>query len=520
MNRAEHGVVVIGAGIGGLAAALSLAAHDIGVTVFESRASAGGKIRTVPTALGPADCGPTVLTLRPHFEALFAELGERLDDHLDLIAEPLLARHFWPDGSMLDLYADREASAAAVHDFAGPRAADEFRRFCQRAEALLAAFEQPVMQAARISPRAVANAALAGGGAVLPALLPFRSMGGMLAREFSDPRLAQLFGRYATYVGGVPGLSPPLLRLIWAAEERGVWRVRGGMAALAAALHRLAVSRGVAFHFETPAARIEVQGGRVRGIVTRAGARHAADAVVFNGDPAALFTGMLGPGAENAVKTSAILPRALSAVVWSGAGTASGLPLAHHNVFFGTDAASEFGPLTASGFPADPTLYICAQDRGAGSLPNGSERFEIIMNAPPTTYGPAARQEEDAPWQERILGWLAERGLDLTPESGSVSTPQVFARDFPGSAGSLYGRSPHGIRASFLRPTARSRLRGLYLAGGGVHPGPGVPMALLSGRHAAAAIVSDRISTSSSRRAAMPGGMSTGSPTTGSARSR
>ena len=288
----------------------------------------------------------------------------------------------------------------------------------------------------------------------------------------------------------------------------GVGTVLGfGMAALAAALHRLAVSRGVSFHFGTGVARIEVQGGRVHGIVTTAGDRHVADAVVFNGDPAALFSGLLGVACENATRPNAVWPRALSAVVWAGAGIASGLPLAHHNVFFGADAASEFGPLARSDFPADPTLYICAQDRGAGSLPNGAERFEIIMNAPPTTYGPAARQEEDAPWQERILGLLAERGLTLTPISGSISTPQIFARDFPGSAGSLYGRSPHGVRASFLRPTARSRLQGLYLAGGGVHPGPGVPMALLSGRHAAAAILNDRTSISSSRPMAMPGGM-------------
>jgi 1-hydroxycarotenoid 3,4-desaturase len=173
--------------------------------------------------------------------------------------------------------------------------------------------------------------------------------------------------------------------------------------------------------------------------------------------------------------------------------------------------------------PEAPALYVCAQDRGMGAPPAGHERFEIIMNARPVTEdGPEWNEKETQECHQRMLALLSARGLRFSPEPGpeTMTTPADFAQLFPASDGSLYGRSPHGMMASFRRPTAQSRLPGLYLAGGGVHPGPGIPMALTSGRHAAAAIVSGRTSTSSSRPTAMPGGMSTASPTTATGRSR
>ncbi|WP_116132317.1 1-hydroxycarotenoid 3,4-desaturase CrtD [Tropicimonas sp. IMCC34043] len=498
-TREGQKVIVIGAGIGGLAAALSLRASGAEVTVFERHGHPGGKIRTRASAAGPVDTGPTVLTLRRNFESLFSEIGARLEDHIDLVAEPLLARHFWPDGSQLDLFADRAASADAVGVFAGTKASQEFRLFCDRASLLLDTFEAPVMRARRMVPRDIAARTLAGGLPVLRAMAPMRSMDAALRSAFSDSRLAQLFGRYATYVGGAPQLSPAILLLIWAAEEGGVWRIRGGMASLAGALHRLAVANGIDVQLGTPIKRLECQQGRVSGVVTDDGIRHAATAVVFNGDPAALQRGLLGIAATGAVSRRAVSPRSHSACVWAFAATPLGAPLVHHNVFFGTDPATEFGPLARGALPQDPALYVCAQDRGAGAAPNGQERFEIIMNAPPVSdTGTGWDEEETLRCHDSTIRLLSERGLHFTPapEPRAMTTPADFARLFPGSDGSLYGRSPHGMMASFLRPTARSNLPGLYLAGGGVHPGPGIPMALLSGRHAAAAIVSDRTSTS------------------------
>ncbi|MEM1065038.1 MAG: methoxyneurosporene dehydrogenase, partial [Pseudomonadota bacterium] len=158
--------------------------------------------------------------------------------------------------------------------------------------------------------------------------------------------------------------------------------------------------------------------------------------------------------------------------------------------------------------------------RGAGTVRPEIERFEIIMNAPPL---PGGQPEDTELCRTRTFQTLARHGVRFSPEPDpamALTTPAGFNALFPASQGSLYGRSPHGLMSALQRPTARTRVRGLYLAGGGAHPGAGVPMATLSGQHAAAAILTDLASTSTFRRTAMPGGMSTGSATMAAARSR
>ena len=519
MGNAGDRMVVIGAGMGGLAAAIRLAAAGLDVTLVEAQAGPGGKMRTLPSPAGPVDAGPTVLTMRAVFDDLFAAAGARLDDHLRLIPQPVLARHWWADGSRLDLYPDAEANAAAIADFAGAREADAFRAFHAATARLYAAFEAPVMQAPRPSLAGIGAAALAAPG-LWPWLMPWATLAGRLAATFGDTRLRQLFGRYATYVGGLPARAPAVLALIWQSEARGVWAVAGGMHRLALALAALAERAGARILYEAPAEAIETAGGRVTAVRLASGARLAADHVVFNGDPAALGAGLLGPDAKAALPARASRPRSLSAQVWSFAAVAEGLPLVHHNLFFADDAeADEFGPLAAGRLPPAPTLYVCAEDRAGGDHPRGAERFEIILNAP---AGPPSDPEEFARCLTRTFPRLARFGLRLTPAPGppALTTPAGFASLFPASQGAIYGRSPDGPFATFARPTARTRLPGLWIAGGGAHPGAGVPMATLSGRHAAEGILAARASTSTFRRTAMRGGTSTGSATTGAAPSR
>ncbi|MEM8753173.1 MAG: 1-hydroxycarotenoid 3,4-desaturase CrtD [Pseudomonadota bacterium] len=515
--QARAPVVVIGAGVGGLAAAYALAARGVEVTVLEAAATPGGKMRSVPSAAGPVDAGPTVLTMKRVFEELFEEGGESLSDHVTLIAEEVLARHWWPDGGALDLFADPERSEAAVRDFAGDREAAAFAAFSADARRLFETFEGPVMRAARPS-FAGLTAEVMRRPALIPALAPHLTLARGLAKRFGDPRLRQLFGRYATYVGGSPYEAPAVLGLIWHAEASGVWRVKGGMRALARALADAAAAKGARFEYGARVDRIETEGGRATAAIVEDGRRFPAEAILFNGDPAALRRGLLGDPARAATDDAGVAPRSLSAYVWSfaaepAAAEAGARPdLVHHNVFFGRVPRAEFDALKAGRMPEDATLYVCAEDRGAGAAPVGEERFEIIMNGPPTTVAAPASQDED---EERktcrtsTFETLARFGLAFAPPPGieALTTPSDFARLFPGSAGSLYGRSPHGLTATFRRPTARTAVAGLYLAGGGAHPGAGVPMAALSGRRAAEAIFTDLASTSRSRRTATPGGM-------------
>lgn len=500
--------LVIGAGVAGLAAALRLAHGGMQVTLLERHAHAGGKIRTLPSAAGPVDAGPTVLTMRHVFDALFACVGARLDDHVTLIPQDILARHFWPDGSRLDLHVDAEASRAAIADFAGPQAADDFARFHARTAQLFEAFDKPMMQAP--APRL---------GALVPyvlkqprlirAMAPLSTLKQSLARQFGDPRLAQLFGRYATYVGGAPHLSPAILSLIWQAEAAGVWVVKGGMHKLAQAMATLAEQAGVEIRQNTHVDEIRLTAGRATGVITGDTALEA-DAILYAGDPRALATGSMGHALKVVAPQTRSLPRSFSARVHSFAATPQGVDLAHHNVFFGADPDREFRDLTGGKLPPDPTLYLCAEDRGQTSPPPPLERFEMISNAPATeTETP---QKELDQWHHQILQKMADMGMAFTPPppASTITTPQHFASLFPQTLGALYGQTPHGLTAALRRPTAETLIPGLWLAGGGTHPGAGVPMATLSARHAAEAILRAQTSTSMSAPTATPGGTSTG----------
>lgn len=519
---ARDRVIVIGAGMGGLASAIRLAAAGLSVTVLERAGAPGGKARALPSAAGPVDTGPTVLTMRHVFDALFALNGERLDDHLTLIPQPILARHWWPGSGPLDLTPDRDANAEAIRAFAGPDEAAAFLRFDALTESLYRAFDAPVMQAARPDLPAIARAALSQ-PRLWPALRPGLTVEGLLKRHFRDPRLIQLFARYATYVGGRPAHAPAVLSLIWRAEARGVWAVQGGMHHLAAALAALAERMGVQFRYGTSATRITRQSGRVTGVQIDGGRTLPCGACVFNGDPAALTKGLLGDAAQSALPAGAAGPPSLSALVWAFAAMPQGpcaADLIHHNLFFTDDPAREFGPIGKGQMPDAPTLYLCAEDRARSPAPAKTlERFEIILNAP---AGLPARPEDFTRCRHMTFDHLSSMGLTFSPlpDPQALTTPAALDRLFPASQGAIYGRSPEGTMAAFQRPPARTALPGLYLAGGGAHPGAGVPMAALSAMHAAAAILQDRISGSRSAPTAMPGGISMASRMTGGARSR
>jgi len=484
--------IVVGAGVGGLACAMRLQASGMQVTLLDMHAQPGGKMRTIPSAAGPVDAGPTVLTMRPVFEDLFAACGTRLSDHVNLTRQDVLARHFWPDGSRLDLFDDPGKSAKAIEAFSGRESREAFEQFWLETETLFDTFEGPMLQAAEPSQVELATQALRH-PRLLPTLSPMATMARWLARRFPDPRLTQLFGRYATYVGGSPFESPALLSLIWQAEARGVWTVSGGMHTLAAAMANLFLDMGGTLHLRTRVTDIDANFGRVTGVKLADGTYLAAPVVVFNGDPRALALGRMGPHVSQLAPQAARDARSYSARVWSFAAKASGLPLVHHNVFFSGDVRSEFADLKAGRMPTDPSIYVCAEDRGHGhGVPNSLERFEIILNAAPLTQATAPPEEAET-CLTQTFDSLARFGLrfDPLPDVTALTTPTMFDRLFPETAGSLYGQSPHGLTASLRRPRAKTALRGFYLVGGGAHPGAGVPMATLSAKHAAEAISTD-----------------------------
>ncbi|WP_144185294.1 1-hydroxycarotenoid 3,4-desaturase CrtD [Elioraea rosea] len=513
---AERHVVVIGAGMGGLAAALDLARQGARVTVLERAAAPGGKMREVMVAGRPVDSGPTVFTMRWVLEALFAEAG--VDFGALVPTEPLdvLARHAWRDGARLDLHADRGASEEAIGAFAGAAEARGYRDFIVRAGEIYRTLEDSFMTDELPSPIGLARRVGVRGLPGLMRISPFATLWDELGRHFRDGRLRQLFGRYATYCGASPFAAPATLMLIAHVEQEGVWAVQGGMHRIARALAGAVSHHGGIFRYGVDVAAILERSGRACGVRLASGEAIEADAVIANVDHAALREGRFGDGAASATAGEAP-PRSLSAVTWSLAAKAEGFPLLHHNVFFSEDYRSEFDQIVGQArLPDDPTIYVCAQDRGAGGVPapDAAERFLVLVNAPATGDRGAPSPSEIAQCEERTFGLLARAGLSLSTVERVVTTPATFHAMFPATGGALYGRALHGWAASFQRPGARTRLPGLFLAGGSIHPGPGVPMAALSGRIAAAAAAEHlRLRSGSTRgfgRAGISGGISTG----------
>jgi 1-hydroxycarotenoid 3,4-desaturase len=489
---------VIGAGVAGLVAAMDLARQGFDVTVFERAATPGGKMRELTVAGRPMDAGPTVFTLREVFEALFADAGESLSDHIKLIPANVLARHAWNSHEHLDLFADLQQSTDAIGTFAGSREAQGFVRFAAQSRRIYSTLDASFMRASRPSTLELVRRLGVGRLADLWNIQPFVNLWRTTGRYFRDARLRQLFSRYATYCGSSPFHSPATLMLVAHVELAGVWYVEGGMHRLAVQLAAAAMRQGARFRYATEATRIQVEHGRVKAVQLAGGDLVEVDAVVCNTDTNALAAGLFGRDVAGSADATSPASRSLSAVTWNLVARTTGFELAHHSVFFSADYQAEFDDIfRRHRLPAAPTIYICAQDRRDPdrSKPVGStsERLLCLVNAPPTGDSHLFSRTEIDACENLVFESLAKFGLVVhrQAEATVTTTPADFNRLFPATGGALYGPASHGWRASFKRPGSRSKIRGLYLAGGSAHPGPGVPMAATSGRLAAACILAD-----------------------------
>ncbi len=488
--------IIIGAGMAGLAAAISLASKGEEVVVFERQAISGGKMRTITAGSHHIDSGPTVFTMKYVFDELFALAGTRLDDHVTLNQCETLARHAWDDSGFFDLSANRQETRHEIAQFFSPQDAKGYDRFCTDSAAIYNTLKDTFIGAQRPSPLGLSNRV---GFWRIPQLLqlqPFTSLMERLNNYFPDQRLQQLFGRYATYVGSSPYMSPATLMLIAHVEQEGVWLVNGGMHRLAQAMANIAVSKGAKIRTDCGVRSIMTQNSHACGIVCDTGEMVTAKRIIYCGDASNLTPDVIDIR-EGIPKPVPPEKRSLSAITWSMEATVHNFPLHHHTVLFSPDYGAEFDAIFKHGrSPEKPTVYVCAQNRGdTANTTQKPESIFCLVNAPANGDRNRLSESELETCQHRMQTTLAHCGLNLTIHDQKITQPSDFETLFPGSGGALYGRAQHGWMASFARPGAKTKIPGLYLAGGSVHPGAGVPMATRSGMLAAEQIISDHALT-------------------------
>jgi phytoene desaturase len=480
---------VVGAGVGGLAAAARLAARGHAVSVFEASGDVGGKLgvieRRTDAGMFRFDTGPTVLTMPEVFAELFAATGDSIDKVLTLRELDPIIRYRFGDGTILTTTRDLESQAARFEQVLGAGAGVAWTSLIRRGEQMWDVVGERVLG----RPLSIRTAAH---GLMRPAEVRTVAFGRTLRqlghKYLTDPRQRVLLDRYATYAGSDPRRAPAVMSVIpYLEHTSGAWHIEGGLGRLATALADRVCERGGTIRLKCPVIRISANSRGIESILLADGSTERYDVIVANVDATTLYGRLLSPR-----------PRRVPVADSSSGfvmllGVRGRTPsLAHHNVLFaesGYDAEfdSVFG---RPGSPvADPVIYVSAPDDSA-MHPPGHESWFVLVNAP--RQGRDGRQGQmnwtvpglASGYEDRIMAMLAARGLAVRERLvfSQVLTPADLQHRTGAPGGAIYGGALHGVHGSFRRPPNASPFRGLYLVGGSTHPGGGLPLVATSAR--------------------------------------
>ncbi len=484
-------VVIVGAGLGGLACALRLAGAGRRVTVLEREKSAGGRIGQLEIDGYRFDTGPTVLTLPHLLDETLNSVSERLADWLDLVRlDPAYRAHF-PDGSALDIRASTEGTAAEIARLCGPREADGYLRYVDYLDGLYRLEWKRFIDRNLDSPYDLLGPDLARlivrGG--------FRRLSAKVAQFFGDPRLQRVFSFQSLYAGVAPHRALASYAVIaYLDTVAGVYFPRGGMHTVAETLAAAAVKHGVTIDYGREVTGVEITGRRARAIRTRDGERIAADVVVLNPDLPVAYRDLLHRPLRRNLRYSP------SCVVLHAGSADVDSTLAHHNVLFGAAWKATFDDVTRHGrLMSDPSLFVTNATRTDPALaPSGHHSYYILAPVPNTDAGIDWTARGPA-YAEELLRTLASRGHPLAQirDIRQITTPADWAGR--GMAAGTPFASAHTFRQTGpLRPgNIAPGLENVVFVGSGTQPGVGMPMVLVSARLAA-----ERITRTSRREAA------------------
>ncbi|MDL5154801.1 phytoene desaturase family protein [Actinomycetospora termitidis] len=475
-------VVVVGAGLGGLATAARLAAAGHDVEVHEQADTAGGKLGVVERDGFTFDTGPSLLTLPGLLEELFAATGGPADLPVERV-DPASEYRF-ADGTHLALPHDPARVPAAFEAALGGGTGAAWERLHARSRHLWELVGRDVLRRPLTVPALARMSASPSG---LRAVAPWRTVRGLGRRLLPDPRQRTWLERYATYSGSDPRRTPAVLSVTsFVEQEFGAWYVPGGLRRIVEVLLARCRALGVAVHLSSPVHEVLVADGRAVGVRVDHG-EVGADVVVANADAAVLHERLLPPTAGARVRRRLRRTAPSSAGFVLLLGLSGREPGAAHRVLFPADYSAEFdavfGPHPRP--VEDPTIYVHAPDDPALRPDDGSEGWFVLVNAP--VHDPVHGVDWDEPglrerYAEHVLDLLAGRGVDVRDRLRFVEirTPADLERSTLSPGGAIYGTASHGPRAALRRPANASPVPGLYLVGGSAHPGGGIPLVLMS----------------------------------------
>lgn len=488
-------VTVIGAGLGGISAAISLKAAGYDVEVFEKNSQIGGKLNVMEKDGFTFDLGPSIFTLPQFFQDLFERAGKKMEDYVQLDAVTPHWRNLFENKPTIDLYQEEDLMRRELDKLPGDPEAHwrEFKAF------LTYGREQYDIVNDGYFDKGLDNLwefisyyklKLLGGK------IDYKnSMSESIHQRLSDPQLRMIFEYFIKYVGSSAMDSPGYMNLMPMIQfDYGLWYVRGGMYNLAKGLGKLMEEMGIPIHLNADVEAIEKAGKQVTGIRMTDGTVHSSDIIVSNMEVIPAYKKLLNEPVSFTRKLEKFAPACSGIVLHIG--TDKPFPqLAHHNFFYSEDQHKHFDTVFhKKQLPQDPTLYVVAPTRTDPSkAPEGCDNIKILPHIPPLEDGSDITHEDYVALKDRCIDKMERCGLTGLRESIVVEdllTPVDIERMYRSNRGSIYGVvTDWKLNYGFKAPKTSSRYKNLYFTGGSTNPGGGMPMVILSGQQCADRII-------------------------------
>ena len=491
----SHRVTVIGAGLGGISAAISLKAAGYDVEVFEKNGQIGGKLNVMEKDGFTFDLGPSIFTLPQFFQDLFERAGKKMEDYVQLDAVTPHWRNLFENKPTIDLYQEEDLMRRELDKLPGDPEAHwrEFKAF------LTYGREQYDIVNDGYFDKGLDNLwefisyyklKLLGGK------IDYKNtMSESIHQRLSDPQLRMIFEYFIKYVGSSAMDSPGYMNLMPMIQfDYGLWYVRGGMYNLAKGLGKLMEEMGIPIHLNADVEAIEKSGKQVTGIRMTDGTVHPSDIIVSNMEVIPAYKKLLNEPISFTRKLEKFAPACSGIVLHIG--TDKPFPqLAHHNFFYSEDQHKHFDTVFhKKQLPQDPTLYVVAPTRTDPSkAPEGCDNIKILPHIPPLEEGSDITHEDYVALKDRCIDKMERCGLTGLRESIVVEdllTPVDIERMYRSNRGSIYGVvTDWKLNYGFKAPKTSTRYKNLYFTGGSTNPGGGMPMVVLSGQQCADRII-------------------------------